>query len=370
MATELFSQNDGTYRVRSYVEVNRHGNPQYRIRFGFRSGEVRTITARSEEDAAVKATQLWQAYTSGGLGNFAALGNVEDLVDEFVKRPGLSPATVRSYRQAIGVFVDHVGKERDLTTITRKVVEAWLASMTCKPVSKASYLRSLSALFKWAKRETHVEVDPTAEVRVVKPRGGHTLRPWMQSFEWPAFLAACGKVHRVRAEFVLHTGLRAGELVAAQWSWLRGSGDKWTLTVPASKSARHRAIPLDTRAVSLLAECRALWGEDGYLFGKDPPPKNNLRRDTVRACQNAKVTVCDFHGLRRSCGANWIESGVEMFVVSRWLGHQDVSTTARHYVGLSDAASLSAVAKVNAAMAVPPPVGGKVIPFPGSAAAG
>ena len=366
MATEHFKRSDGTFRVRAYAERNRHGNPQHRVRFGYRGGEVRTITAHSEEDAVTKAAQFWQAHIDGLLDNpNNGPTTVQDLLDEFVKRPNLSTATVRSYEQACGVFVAFVGPTKDLTAIGRKLVEKWLEGLTCKDVSKATYLRNLSAMFKWAKRQKYIPEDPTADVRVVQARAGHTLRPWMQSHEWPAFLMASGRVHRIRAEFVLHTGLRAGELVEARWEWLHGAVGKQSLTVPAHKSARARAIPLDDRALELLEEAKAVWGKTGYLFGKDKPPQGNLRRENVRACKKAGVTVCDFHGLRRSCGAHWLQCGIDLFLVSRWLGHSDVSMTARHYAGLSDATSMAGLAKVNAVLRAAGDAPDNVVPIRG-----
>jgi integrase len=351
MATEHYKHSDGQFGVRAYTELNRHGRPQHRVRYGYRGHPPCTDTAKSIEEAVNQASILWRAHLDGLLDNpLAGPVTVGDLLKEFVKRPELSPATKRSYEQACGVFIAHIGEDRDLAVIGKVAIEKWLATLTCKPVSRATYLRNVSAMFKWGKREKHIANDPTADVRVLQARAGHGVRPWLASHQWPEFLAACGHTHRIRAEFVLHTGLRAGELVAARWDWIKGAVGKPTISVPASKSARARSIPLDDRAIELLAEAKALWGNTGYLFGKDKPPQGNLRRDNVRACEKAKVTVCDFHGLRRSCASQWIQCGVDMFLVSRWLGHADLATTARHYAGLSDATSMAGLVKVNAAL--------------------
>ncbi len=80
--------------------------------------------------------------------------------------------------------------------------------------------------------------------------------PWMQFPEWQPFLDACGPTHKLRSEFVLHTGLRAGELVDATWAWMHGSVGKPAISVPASKSARARAIPLSNRALEVLEACK------------------------------------------------------------------------------------------------------------------
>jgi integrase len=226
-------------------------------------------------------------------------------------------------------------------------VQTWLDAMTCKPVSKKTYLRTASALFKWAIRERYVDFDPSAEVRLAPVQ--HRIRPWLQHGEWPAFLAGCTEHHRVRAEFVLHTGLRAGELCAAEHSWLHATSGRQALTVPKMKSKHPRAIPLSKRAEALLDEARRLWGEGGRIFGPEGFKGDNLRDNTVTACKRAKITVVDFHGLRRSCGAHWISRGVPLLHVSRLLGHADVSTTARHYAGIADGTLAAEIDRVELA---------------------
>lgn len=356
MAQEHFKQSDGRFYVRAYTEINRHGRPQHRIRSCERGCPPCTQTAPSEQAAVATAQAIWRSYLDGHLLDEVApdADTLQELVDAFTARPGLSPASVRSYKQALSVLVQYIGADRPVSVIGKTAIEKWLAGMTCKPVSKASYLRSASALFKWAKKQELVKTDPTDGVRVQQARGGHKLRPWLQHREWDAFLAQCGKSLAIRAEFVLHTGLRLSELLSARWDWVHETRQGKTLTVPASKSARARAIPLDLRALELLEDAKARWGSSGLIFTKDPLSQpGNLRRDVHDACVRAKVTVTDFHGLRRSCGARWIEVGIEMFVVSRWLGHADVSTTARHYLGLSDTTSQNALDRVNAAISVP-----------------
>lgn len=345
---ELYRNNDGAFQIRAWVEANRNGTPRYRIRYRYAGGENCQVSASSEAEALTKSAGIWQAHLSGFLDapepDPVTIG---DLVDKFVKREKLSPASRRTYERALDPFLAAVGRDQPLAHIGRGAVEKWLAALTCKPVSKATYLRTLSALFKWGKREKFCKDDPTAEVRIVQARGSHTIRPWLQYGDWPALLAACGPSHRLRAEFVLHTGLRASELVNAEWAWIHGTVGRLAITVPASKSARPRAIPLDDRAQELLEEAKVLWGTDRYVFSRGKFGSGNLRRDTVDACLKAHVRQIDFHGLRRSCGARWLECGVSLFFVSRLLGHADVSTTAKHYAGLADATLAGEIERVS-----------------------
>lgn len=49
--------------------------------------------------------------------------------------------------------------------------------------------------------------------------------------------------------------------------------------------------------------------------------------------------LLDFHGLRRTFGAFALERGISIFTISKWLGHQSVTTTERCYVDVADSHS-------------------------------
>lgn len=364
MATELYKRFDDRFTVRAWTELNQHGNARIRVRFGYRGGEVRTLTAPGETEAVASAAQFWQAHLDGLLdAPSTAPETLGELVDKFTARTDLAPATKETYGKILARFVTFLGKDRALTAIGRSAVAKWFATMACKPVSKAAYLRTLRALFSWAIKQKFLDADPSREQAVEKHKT--TIRPWLQHHEWAPFLTACGPRHRIRAEFALHVGLRASELADARWSWLHGTVGTKAISVPASKSARARAIPLDERAVEVLEEAKAWFGPkekgehgrlrkvdrelkpDDPIFGEMDP--HNLRRDNVIACRKAGVTIIDFHGTRRSCGARWLEVGIPLLHVSRMLGHADVSTTARHYAGLADSTLALEIEKVNAA---------------------
>ncbi len=84
----------------------------------------------------------------------------------------------------------------------------------------------------------------------------------------------------------------------------------------------------------------------------------------MKACIKAKVTKTDFHGLRRSCGARWLEVGIPLFYVSRMLGHADISSTAKHYAGLADSSPAAEIDKVNVAMDAVASGDGKAVRMP------
>lgn len=343
--SDHFNETDGRFTVRAYSQTNRHGNPQIRLKYWYRGQPVAYQTCPSVQVAIKKANTIWKGHMDGILsaGPDNAPRTVQKLLDGFLARPELSEASKASYKQACGTFVKTVGPDRELHVIGKGAVDRWQAGLTCKQVSKQTYLRNVSALFKWAVKQKFIKADPTADVRVPMGRAAHVLRPYLHQVDWATYLAACDarkqRHHRIRSEFVLHSGLRAGEICHAQWNWIAHG----SIAVPASKSARARAIPLDPRALELLEEAKAYWGKSDHIFSKDIIGAGNFQRDTSAACKDAGITVIDFHGLRRSFATNALASGVDLFTLSKWLGHADIATTARHYAGLADSQSRKAM---------------------------
>lgn len=77
-----------------------------------------------------------------------------------------------------------------------------------------------------------------------------------------------------------------------------------------------------------------------------PPDTTNWCADTHAACRKAGITDTDTHGLRRTAGAVRLASGIDIYRVSRLLGHASVTKTERAYAGLADghlAAAMDAV---------------------------
>jgi integrase len=234
-------------------------------------------------------------------------------------------------------------------------------------VSKAQQLRVMRALFSWARGKGWMTIDITGDVEV--DPGPQETRPYLQPNEIPVFLDGCTPAHRIRAGLILATGLRADEAAHLRWSWVVSGIGRPSIRVPAhdletgffSKGRRARALPLSAQAQAVLEEAAARWGRAGYVLHdqEQPPATSNWCRQTHRACRKARVTDVDTHGLRRTAGVLWLSCGLDIFEVSRLLGHQSVTTTERSYVGISHGQLAAAMDAVDARMGLPT-VGGKV----------
>ena len=224
------------------------------------------------------------------------------------------------------------------------------------------HLELLRSLFSWAsssKRKLAADnpfVDGTkAAVKLAKemPR-----RRRLCAGEAERLLAACGPHLRAVVEAALETGCRRGELLTLQWSQVRFT-PKAEIFLPAlkTKTKTDRTVPVSTRLRSILDMRRC--GPDGelhppeaYVFGNEVgEPVANFKRAWQCALlkthgfkprytkTNGLTPECvaqlasidlHFHDLRREAGSRWLDAGVPLHRIQKWLGHANIAQTSTY----------------------------------------
>lgn len=391
---------DGIYVVHvvPYREKRRADRWTVEAYFRGHRGTTRVRKACSEEQVALKlAAELWRDYCAGNLeAPDAPPVTLGELVERFASREKtrtgreLSPATARAYRSQLVSLVAGAGTDLPVHHLHERHIRALVNRQGISSRTRAQYLRAARALCRWAVAQGWLPGDVTAKVEV--DPGPARMRPYLMPDEVEPFLKACAPAHRIRAGVILETGLRASEAAALRWEWVRRGLRMDAINVPAtdpvsgfrSKGRRGRVIPLSKRAGELLEEAAKQWGREGFvLHAMDKHPRADVRkrkegavpridnwhRATVQACERAKVhqvgeapgadeaptlsiTRVDTHGLRRTAGVLWLAAGVDIYTVSRWLGHASVTTTERAYADVLDVRHAEAMRQVDAARIV------------------
>lgn len=172
----------------------------------------------------------------------------------------------------------------------------------------------------------------------------------------------------------MNLGFRIGELRGLRWediTYLRNRrskrdephihvqrqavGDRLVPVLSPRLKTKNsdRHIPLPSNALALLEDWRAqqevrqeLLGDaflaPGALLTNELggiPTTGHLRDEFYRLCGVVEVRKIKFHGLRHTAGSLWLEAGVPLMRVSRWLGHSTVRTTEKVYIHLIREAS-------------------------------
>ena len=139
----------------------------------------------------------------------------------------------------------------------------------------------------------------------------------------------------------LETGCRSGELLSMQWRQIRLS-PRAEVFLPAqkTKAKRDRRVPISTVLRPVL-EARRLdpAGEpippDGYVLGDAIGRRRRSIKTAWRlCCGRAKILDLHFHDLRREAGSRWMDAGVPLATIQRWLGHANIAQTST-YLGAS-----------------------------------
>ncbi len=161
--------------------------------------------------------------------------------------------------------------------------------------------------------------------------------------------------------FLLHTGLRAGEMIGLQWEDIDfpnrmiqvrhsmeydSSNNKFILGEPKSKSG-YRKIPMTQVVYELLLEiwnnrkkqkiCVMEFSEYVFLNRNGKPNKNCAYDISLkRICKNAGIPKISMHTLRHTFATRCIESGMKPKTLQKILGHANISITMDLYVHVTE----------------------------------
>ena len=167
--------------------------------------------------------------------------------------------------------------------------------------------------------------------------------------------------------FILHTGLRAGELLGLKWENVRSNqifitdnlvrlrtydedlrliSDSDLVKAPKTNSGL-RSIPLDKTALKVLSFFEAIpHTPSSFVFVRkngSSPCKESLRYQLQRVCLLCGLPQLTTHELRHTFGSLLLSKGTDIKVISELLGHSSVTVTYGVYIHVSDAQFRNAV---------------------------
>ena len=234
-------------------------------------------------------------------------------------------------------------------------------------------VRQLRALFKWsiiAGYTTRTPFKLNGENAVKIPKEQPRNRR-LDADEEKKILTVCSPHLRALVIAAIDSGMRQGEILSLQWSQVEGMKiEKQTVTWGAkakfflpfskTKTKRDRKIPISTRLKGILEMRRfdpagqphAL---DAFVFGTEigtrvlgfgrawsstvlkahgHTPEYTATKNLTPASRVALAAIgLHFHDLRREAGSRWMDCGVPLATIQRWLGHTNIAQTSTYLAG-------------------------------------
>ena len=145
--------------------------------------------------------------------------------------------------------------------------------------------------------------------------------------------------------FSCMTGLRLGDVQQLRWGDIKPMGDGWAVSIVQHKTGSPVTVPLNELALSLLPPRPENDDENVFrLPGKSGKVTKYVSRIRDKAGIIGKELT--FHCSRHTFAVMLLNSGTDIYTVSKLLGHREIATT-QIYAHLVDSRKQEAVDKIS-----------------------
>lgn len=308
-------------------------------------GKYRTSSHKTKPEALAAIDALWSRRAKGGDLQVLTVGAV---AGQWLERgrQNWKVKTVEDYEMAVSKMAAIADVPIDF--LTGQYVESMLGEIET-PAMRRRVRKTLNTVMKWAVRQRYCMDNPVDQTDAVRAPVAA-----VQVFEADEVAAIFDNLsrHQNACRLMYALALRPGELWGLQvGDWNR---KKQTLEIkrnvkevrgiqhvetPKTASSR-RVLPLGDHATGLLtAELAAAMKagrakKENVLFASAVGGyirARNFQRNWRQALEDAGVEYRRIYTLRHTAATLWLNSGVSLAAVSRWLGHANITTTLRHY---------------------------------------
>jgi len=306
----------------------------------------------------------------------------EWLTDEFMlycRSTQLREKTMSSYEQTLHLFGRWLSDELKIYTvdkITENVIRKYIDDLmvrgkytfyvndlskkkNCpdrrrdyrKPVSVTTinnYIRNIRVFFNWMEREYIIRKNPMKKIRQLKHNrqakvflSDEDLKKFLSKFDKSYFTE-----HRdyVMIMLMLDSGMRLGECSTVLVTDLELARKRINLRAEETKGRKDRTVYFSPKTETIIRrwlQFKDRYVESDYLF----PVKehggsigvgnfeSNFKKYILRAGLNEEYTP---HCLRNNFAKRCLMNGMDIFTLSKILGHSSVEVTEQAYLDLTD----------------------------------
>lgn len=245
---------------------------------------------------------------------------------------GLSPKTLDNYQHSLNVFSSkvHITAKKISTDDMREYI-VYLSSERClKESSLQTHINTLRSFFAWLLAEGAIRKNPMLKIKSLKI-SKKNLRQSLSSDELERLRNSCVSYkERALVEFLVSTGCRLNELCAIDLADMDFYNKK---VVVHGKGGKDRTVYFSARAKLMIEKYCAARKGGAALIVSDRKPYLPLKS---RAIQRALQKIGERaelahrvhpHLLRHTFATNALNSGMDITVIQKLLGHEDISTT-------------------------------------------
>src|SRR3989338_1774184 len=258
--------------------------------------------------------------------------------------------TLKSYSNKKRILNDFVAvsKVKKLRQITPEIIESYKAKrgLTVKKASVNKDIAVLKAFLNRAVMLGHLAHNPAQYIKRLKEEE-HQIQFLSDEAVKKLLAAASPKFRQIIVVFLL-TGMRLGEFLelrSADIDFRRKqiiiqNKEGWT-----TKNKKPRVIPMHSVVERIL---QGLPKDGKYVFPSESGNtlRSYIHQELSRYAKNAGIKA-NFKIFRSTFASNLVMSGVDIYAVSKLLGHHDVKITEKHYAHLTPDYLGKSITKLN-----------------------
>ncbi len=261
---------------------------------------------------------------------------LRQLIDKFLKEhaPKVSIGTQKAYASYQKHLIRIFGNVT-LTSISPKKITCYKvlrSDQGAKPSSINRELAMLSKAFNLAIREWEwLKDNPVSKVPFEKENNKRDR--WLSFDEEKRFFEHCPGWLSEIVTFALNTGLRQDELLSLEW--FRVSLSRRTILIQNTKSGKPRTIPLNRFALGVLGDKsnKKVLNIKDLVFVNNAGSKINpsgLRKSFYKVLKEVEIKNFKFHDLRHTFATRLAQKGIDIYMIAKLLGHEDIRMTQRY----------------------------------------
>jgi site-specific recombinase XerD len=258
-----------------------------------------------------------------------------DMMEKFMQEhsPKVSKGMQRNFRSYLKNLMPFFGDIR-LTQVTSRTISGYKAkrySDGLKPASINRELSMLSKAFNLAIREWEwLEENPVLKVGLDDENNERDR--WLTGEEEKQLLQESPQWVKEIIKFALNSGLRQDELLSLTWD--RVDLLRKVIVIKETKNGKPRTIPLIQPVLDILIEkSKVINLKTGLVFtnrkGRKISP-DRLRKVFNSALERAGIKDFKFHDLRHSFATRLCQRRVDLYTISKLLGHLSIAMTQRY----------------------------------------
>jgi integrase len=349
------------------TERNTQKGTSYFLDYRLSGKRIRIPAGKKKSDAEIMRAKLQTDFNLSTVGiptqNRKTI-SLEDLTKEYLdeKKHHVKPRTMERYEQ-LKERIDAYFKDNfpaacpDIRMIDAKYLREFIDGLleggegikALKKKTINNIMVFVKSIFKYAIENHYLEENPTYKLKEFRiPRKG--IVEFYSDEELKLLFNNLDEHWLLPIKFMLHTGLRRNEMIFLRWSSVFLDPKNPHIVVESqedfeTKTGNTRTIPLNAEAVKILEERKNV--NETYVF--TDINNNIIHRNAPLIHLNKALKKAglkgNIHELRHTFASKLVMSGVDLYTVSRLLGHSDIETT-MIYAHLSPSHMSDAVKKL------------------------